>query len=340
LKVSYGLRYSHFSHIGKFNRYILDDKLHIIDSVKYKSGEMVKQFNYVEPRFAARFLIDSNTSIKTSYTLNYQYLHQISLATISLPTDVWMPSTAFMKPQAGHQVSLGVFRNFYKNMFETYIDAYYKQMRNLSEYKEGLDFSFLQVNPDQIVTQGKGYSWGIEFFIQKNRGWFTGFIGYTLSYTKRKFTDLNEQQWFWAKYDRRHDVSINLNFEVVRNKLSISAVWVFASGNTMTIPTGYYLFNGNIITEYSERNAYRMPPYHRLDLSINWNIVKRKHFETGLNFSVYNLYNQKNPFFIFYETTTKFDTEADPPVFDMTTKAYKMSLFHINPSITWNFKIK
>jgi outer membrane receptor for ferrienterochelin and colicin len=340
LKISYGLRYSHFSHIGKFNRFILDDDLKIIDSIVYKSGQIAKQYNYIEPRLSARFLIDTNTSIKISYTLNNQYLHQISMATVSLPTDVWMPSTSFIKPQIGHQVSLGLFRNFFKNMFEAYIDAYYKQMKSLSEYQDGLDFSFLQVNPDQILTQGKGYSWGIEFFFQKNTGWFTGFIGYTLSFTKRNFQDLNGKNWFWAKYDRRHDISVSLNFEVIRNKLSISAVWVFASGNTMTIPIGYYFFNGNLITEYSDRNAYRMPPYHRLDISINWNIIKRKHFETGLNFSIYNIYNRKNPFFLFYETTTNFDIEAQPPIFDMTTKAYKMSLFPIIPSINWNFKIK
>ena len=340
LKVSYGLRYSHFSHIGKFTRYILDNNMKVVDSICYKSGQIAKQYNYPEPRISARFLLDTLTSIKVSYTLNTQYLHQISDATVSLPTDVWMPSTSIIKPQVGHQVSLGVFRNFHHNMFEAYIDAYYKQMNNLTEYKDGLDFSSLQLNHDQTTTQGKGYSWGIEFFLQKNKGWFTGFIGYTLSFTKRKFPELNKQEWFWAKYDRRHDVSISLNFEVIRNKLSISAVWVFASGNTMTIPVGYYFFNGNLMTEYSDRNAYRMPPYHRLDVSVNWNIVKRKHFETGLNFSIFNLYNQKNPFFIFYETTTNIDLEAQPPVFNMTTKAYKMSLFPIIPSINWNFKIK
>jgi outer membrane receptor protein involved in Fe transport len=240
LKVSYGLRYSHFSHIGKFTRYILDDNMKIMDTIFYKPGQISKQYNYVEPRFSARFLLDTNTSIKLSYTFNAQYLHQISMSTVTLPTDVWMPSTSFIKPQIGHQVSLGVFRNFHKNMFEAYIDAYFKLMNNLTEYQDGLDFSSLQVNPDQILTQGKGYSWGIEFFLQKNKGWFTGFIGYTLSFTKRNFPALNNQGWFWAKYDRRHDVSISLNFEVIRNKLSIAAVWVFASGNTMTIPVGYY----------------------------------------------------------------------------------------------------
>jgi len=340
LKISYGLRYSHFAHVGTFTRFVLDENMQIVDSIFYKPGQIAQQFNNPEPRFSARFLLDSTTSIKASYTINYQYLHQISMASISLPTDVWMPSTSFVKPQVGHQVSLGVFKNFYQNMFEAYIDAYYKHMNNLAEYKDGLDFSMLQANPDQMLTQGKGYSWGIEFFLQKNRGWFTGFIGYTLSYTKRNFPELNNGEWFWAKYDRRHDVSISLNFDIIRNKLSVAAVWIFASGNTMTIPVGYSLFNGNLITEYSDRNAYRLPPYHRLDLSVNWNIVKRKRFETGLSFSIYNVYNRKNPFFIFYETTTNFDIGAQPPVFEMTTTAYKMSLFPIIPSINWNFKIK
>jgi hypothetical protein len=340
VKISYGIRYSHFSHMGSFTRFVLDEQMRVLDSINYKSGKMISQYNYPEPRFAARFLIDTNTSIKASYTLNYQYLHQISLATISLPTDVWVPSTEFVKPQTGHQVSLGVFRNFYQNMFEAYIDAYYKQMNNLTEYKDGMDLSSFQVNSDQRLTQGKGYSTGVEFFVQKNSGKFTGFVGYTLSFTRRNFPELNNGEWFWAKYDRRHDVSVSLSYEIIRSKLTVSAVWVFASGNTMTIPVGYYLFNGDIMTEYSDRNAFRLPPYHRLDLSVNWNIIKRKHFETGLNFSIYNVYNRKNPFFIFYETTSNFAPDANPPVFEITTKAYKMSLFPIIPSINWNFKIK
>ncbi|MCL1851288.1 MAG: TonB-dependent receptor [Bacteroidetes bacterium] len=340
LKVSYGIRYSHFSHIGTFTRFVLDEQMRVLDSIQYKPGQMISQYNYPEPRLSARFLLDTNTSVKTSYTFNCQYLHQISLATISLPTDVWVPSTEFVKPQTGHQVSLGVFRNFYNNMFEAYIDAYYKTMNNLTEYKDGMDLSTFQVNSDQRLTQGKGYSCGVEFFLQKNRGRFTGFVGYTLSFTQRKFSELNKGEWFWAKYDRRHDVSVSLNYEIIRNKLSVAAVWVFASGNTMTIPVGYYFFNGDLMTEYNDRNAYRLPPYHRLDLSVNWNIVKRKHFETGLNFSIYNVYNRKNPFFIFYETTTNFDPTTTPPVFEIETKAYKMSLFPIIPSINWNFKIK
>ncbi len=338
LKVNVGLRYSHFEHIGAFTRYIVDDRDMIVDSVVYKPGEIIKQYNRVEPRLNMRFQLAKYTSIKASATLNYQYLHQIPMSTISLPVDVWMPSTELLKPQTCVQVSLGVYQNFYKNMFEAYIDGYYKKMYNLAEYKDGLSFNSLMMNPDQMYTYGDGYSTGVEFFFRKSKGRFTGFIGYTLSYTKRRFAELNEGEPFYAKYDRRHDVSINLSYEILRNKLTVSAIWVYATGNAMTVPLGFYLFNGSMVQEYSKRNEYRMAPYHRLDISLDWQIAKRKHFETSLNFSIYNLYNRKNPFFIFYETNTNVDVSQG--TFEVDTKAYQMSLVPIMPSITWNFKIK
>lgn len=340
LKVNLGIRYSHFSHVGRFTRYHLDNFGYIIDSTVYSPGEMIQQYNNVEPRFSARFLLDSNTSIKMSYTMNHQYLHQIAMANISLPTDVWMPSTSIIKPQIGHQVSLGVYRNFHDNMFETYIDAYYKHMNNLVEYREGLDLASVNINADQLYTFGKGYSWGIEFFVKKTRGRFTGFAGYTLAYSKRQFDALNQGEWFNAKYDRRHDFTITLSYEILPKKLTASAVWIYATGNTMTIPVGFYFFNGSLITEYSDRNAYRLPAYHRLDLSVVWNIAKRKHFETSLSFSIYNVYNRKNPFYIFYETETEFDQNIIPPHIEFNTTAYQISLFPIIPTITWNFKIR
>lgn len=340
LKINIGLRYTHFSHVGRFTRYHLDNFGYICDSTTYKPGEIISQYNNVEPRFSARFLLDKNTSIKISYTMNHQYVHQIAMANISLPTDIWMPSTSIIKPQIGHQVSLGVYRNFYDNMFETYIDAYYKNMKNLAEYKEGLDLASVNINADQLYTFGKGYSWGIEFFVKKTRGRFTGFIGYTLAYSKRQFDALNNGEWFNAKYDRRHDLTITLSYEILPSKLTASAVWIYATGNTMTIPVGFYFFNGSLITEYSDRNAYRLPPYHRLDLSLTWNIAKRKHFDTSLSLSIYNVYNRKNPFYIFYETQTEFDTNIIPPHIEFNTTAYQISLFPIIPTITWNFKIK
>ncbi len=211
-------------------------------------------------------------------------------------------------------------------------------MYNLAEYRDGLDFSFVTINPDQLYVFGKGWATGAEFFIRKTRGRFTGFIGYTLGFTRRQFDDLNGGKPFWAKYDRRHDVSINLCYEIIRNKLSVSALWVYQTGNTMTIPVGYYFYMGSYITEYSGRNEFRIKPYHRLDISLDWTIKKTRKWETGLNFSVYNVYNRKNPFFIFFETSTNANFSPEDPNFTMETQAYQMSLFPIIPSITWNFK--
>jgi outer membrane receptor for ferrienterochelin and colicin len=336
LKVNLGLRYSHFEHIGAFIRYLLDESGIPEDSIVYKPGQIIQQYNRLEPRISARFGITKNFSIKTAFTMNAQHLHQVSMASISLPTDVWMPSTDLMKPQQGFQYSLGFFYNFNKNMFETYIDLYYKDMKNLVEYRDGIDLSAVKVNPDQLYIFGNGYSYGAEFYFKKAIGKVTGFIGYTLAFTVRDFPDLNNGKQFYAKYDRRHDVSVNISYEIIRHKLSVAAVWVFSSGNTMTIPTGLYFYGGTMITEYSDRNAYRMPPYHRLDLSLDWTIVKKKKFETGLNFSVYNVYNRQNPFFIYIDTEVTMNPDSYLP--SITMQGKQMSLFPILPSITWNFK--
>lgn len=333
LTLNGGLRYTLFQHVGPFTRYIFDDEQKLTDSLVYKLGEPISLYNYWEPRIASRFMINKSTSIKLSYTLNYQPLHQISMASITLPTDVWVPATEFIKPQKGHHFSLGLFKNFKDNTIETYIDGYYKLMSNLAEYKEGMDVADMMQNQDQFYAFGRGKSYGVEFYVAKTTGKLHGFIGYTLSYTKRQFDDLNNGEWFYAKYDRRHDVSLNLNYEVLPRILTLSLVWIYASGNSMTIPVSYYFYNGTLITEYSDRNAYRMPPYHRLDISVNWQFLKRRKYESGINFSIYNLYNRKNPFYIYFDPSMTTDQQ-------IATKAYKVSLFPMIPSITWNFKIK
>ncbi len=336
-KLNMGVRYTNYQHLGPFTRFIIDDFGHIVDSIVYPKGSSIAQYNRAEPRLSLRWLIDSTTSIKASATLNYQFMHQVSIASISLPTDVWIPSTDLLKPLTVFQYSLGVFKNFHHDMFETYIDLYYKQMYNLAEYKEGLDLSILRTNADQLYTFGKGWSAGAEFFIKKSKGRWTGFIGYTLGFTRRQFDDLNGGKPFWAKYDRRHDVSISISYEIIRNKLKASALWVFQSGNTMTVPLGYYLYMGSVVTEFSDRNAYRVNPYHRLDISVDWTIKKTSKFETGLNFSIYNVYNRQNPFLVFFETTVTTDG-GDMTSFSMQNHAYQMSLFPIIPSVMWTFK--
>jgi outer membrane receptor protein involved in Fe transport len=182
-------------------------------------------------------------------------------------------------------------------------------------------------------TQGDGYSYGAEFFINKTFGKLTGWIGYTLSWTKRNFPEVNGGKEFPAKHDRRHDVSIMISYDILP-QLTTSIVWVYASGNKMTIPVGFYFIGWNMITQYSEKNAFEVPAYHRMDLSVNWTIKKTEHFEHSLNFSVYNVYNRRNPFFI------TISSRVNQGKMEISNTAYQMSLFPIIPSISWNFKFK
>jgi hypothetical protein len=332
IRINGGLRYSLFQQIGPFDRFTLDSQNRVVDTTTYKSGEPIATYNNIEPRLSVRFVIDKQSSLKAAFTQNYQYIHQVSISSISLPTDLWVPSTSVIKPQFGTQYSLGYYRNFKDNLIETSLEFYYKQMENLIEYKEGATpGDDVNNNPDNNYTFGKGWSYGGEIFIKKAKGKLTGWIGYTLSWTKRKFPELNQGREYFAKYDRRHDVSITANYQL-NKRFSFSAVWVYATGNTMTIPIGRYFLNGNFVTEYSDKNAYRLPPYHRLDLSVSYTISKTNKFESVLNFSVYNAYNRMNPFFITLETSGNLAS------LDIQTKAIQTSLFPILPSISWNFK--
>jgi hypothetical protein len=330
-RVSGGLRYSFFEHVGPYTRYIINEVGRVGDSITYGKGEPIKCYNNIEPRVSMRFLLKDNSSIKLSYTQNYQYIHLASFASISLPTDIWVPSTSLVKPQYGAQYSIGYFRNFKKNMFETSLEFYYKHLKNQIEFKEGsMPEDNLKNNTDNNFTFGTGDSYGGEVFLKKKTGKWNGWIGYTLSWTTRKFPEINGGKRYPAKYDRRHDVSVVLSYDITE-RLNISAVWVYATGNTMTLPLSRYFIAGNVVNEYSDRNAFRMPNYHRLDFSLTYMGKKKKRFQSSYNVSIYNVYSRMNPYYIYFETS------GDLMSFDLTTTAKQVSLFPIIPSFTWNF---
>lgn len=334
IKLNIGLRGSYFQHVGPFTAYISNEVGRVEDSIVYKRGEKIKDFWGLEPRVSVRFAIGKTWAIKASYMHNYQYLHQVAMSSISLPTDMWMSSTTDVKPQIGNQYSVGGYKNILKNMYEFSIELYYKDMKNLTEYKAGYSpITEATKYSDQQYTQGSGYSYGAEFFVNKTYGKFTGWIGYTLSWTRRTFPDLNGGREFPAKHDRRHDISVMLSYEILP-QLTTSLVWVYATGSTMTIPVGFYFVGWDMVTEYSDKNAFRVPPYHRMDISVNWTIKKTERFEHSLNFSIYNVYNRRNPFFISISSSVNQDK------LEITNTAYQMSLFPIIPSITWNFKFR
>lgn len=348
LKVNGGLRATMFQQIGPFDRYIKNELDQIVDTVHYGGvndpnpllkliadgahNEPVVTYRRIEPRFAIRYKLGRKSSVKASYTHNYQYIHLASLSSLSLPTDIWVPSSTLVKPQKGIQYSVGYFRNFFQDNFETSVELYYKTMENQVEYKEGATPGVnVADNPDNSFTFGSGKSYGAEFFIKKARGKVQGWLGYTLSKTTRTFPEINLGKTYFAKYDRRHDLSFILTYKI-SDRVTLSAVYVYATGNSITPPARRYFFNGQIMTEYAERNSYRMASYHRADLSATFYGKKNKKFQSNWNVSIYNLYSRSNPFFIYL------DTEGNIQDGNIQFKAYQVSLFPILPSVTWNFK--
>ena len=330
--VNAGIRYSAFSHVGPFVRYVKDINGRTKDSIVYDSGEIIKLYHHPEPRIGMKFSLGKKSSIKTSFTQNYQYIHLANLASVSLPTDTWIPSTELVKPQFGRQYALGFFRNLKDNKIETSVEVYYKQMENLIEYKDGFaPGDNVKENPDVNFVYGKGESYGTEFFFNKKYGKVTGWVGYTLSWTKRQFDDLNAGKEFYARYDRRHDVSAIASYEF-NKRWTFSAIFVYGTGNAITIPVRRYVIEGNIVSEYGDRNGYRMPAYHRADISATWQGKKTKKFESSWTFAIYNVYNHKNPYFIYFDNTGDIEKGT------LDVQAKQVSLFPMLPSVTWNFK--
>lgn len=363
-KINAGARYSYFTQVGPFKRFIKSPVTQqIIDTTEYSRGEKVAQYNRIEPRISMRFALNKKSSIKAGLSQNYQYIHLASISSVSLPMDVWMPSTSVIKPQFSTQYALGYFRNFNEDKYETSVEVYYKDMQNMIEYKEGaLPDENVNDNVDNAFTFGRGWSYGAEFFLKKRTGKFSGWIGYTLCWTYRQFDSINLGQPFFAKYDRRNDISVALVYNF-SHRWTFSSVFVFATGHKATLPVSWYFIEGAMVPEYGDRNAYQMAPYHRLDLSATYTPdrknsrarqIKRwekrmqkknidisnkempnrwhRNIESSWNFSVYNAYNRRNPYFIFFEDSGNLYEGT------LNVIAKQVSLFPILPSITWNFK--
>jgi outer membrane receptor for ferrienterochelin and colicin len=328
-----GLRATGFIQVGEFTRFVKDQYLlDNIDTIHYEKNEKVADYYSLEPRLNIKYSLGRTSSLKFSYMRNKQYIHLASLSASTLPTDLWVPSSDVVLPQIGAQYAIGYFRNFDDNFYETSVQFYYKDMDNLIEYADGaLPMDQLNDNPDNYFVFGEGESYGLELFVKKRYGLFTGWIGYTWSKTTRRFDEINDGEDFPAKYDRRHDLSVTGSYQITE-KLSASAVFVYATGNTTTLPVARYTINGEIIEEYGPRNSYRMDPYHRLDLSVTWVTKQTGKYESSWNFSVYNVYNRKNPYFIYFD----YDGNAADGTFQ--TKAKQVSLFPVLPAVSWNFK--
>ncbi len=298
-------------------------------------------YKSLQPRLSARYLVDDKTSVKVAYSEMTQYMHLLSNTGIGLPTDLWVPATAQVKPQQSSQVALGIARTV-KEDYEVSFETYYKSMWNVIEYQNGASFFGTATDWQNLITAGKGNSYGGEFLVQKKYGRLTGWVGYTLSWSNRQFADINNGAVFPYKYDQRHNIAVVASYELKKD-IDISSTWVYSTGNALSLPTENYMslqqaFPGmpawssatqtlTSVSSFQQVNNFRMPAYHRLDLGINFH--KHKHWgEIIYNISIYNAYNHLNAFFI-YEGT------------DATTGApqlKKLVLFPILPAFSVNFK--
>lgn len=322
----------------------LEDNIQLSDRLKANLGLHFSGFNVentfytsLEPRISLRYLASDKITLKAAYSKMQQYLHLLSNSTIGLPTDLWLPVTDKIKPQRSHQYAIGaVYSPVNKYTFS--VEGFYKDMKNLIEYKEGASFFGSSIGWEDKVEMGDGRSYGAELLLKKETGKTTGWVGYTLSKAERQFENLNFGEWFAARYDRTHDLSIVMSHKF-SEKIDIGATWVFGTGNAITLATHdiqplqgevnndyYYDTDNSSVPYFEHRNNYRMPNYHRLDFGINFHKKKKHGFRTW-NISVYNVYNRKNPFFLYVGNK------------DNGGKALKqISLFPILPSISYTYK--
>lgn len=297
-----------------------------------------KSYFSLQPRLSARYLVTDRFSLKAAYAKMNQNVHLLSSSTINLPTDLWLPTTKRVNPQNSHQITVGGIYQL-KSGFDFSIEGFYKKMTNLIEYKEGASFAGVSTGWEDKVEMGKGWSYGTEFLLEKTMGKTTGWIGYTISWAQRQFENLNFGEKYFARYDRRHDVSFVLTHKF-SNRFDIGLTWVYATGNAVTLPTqvidGLYIENKEVRYEYfGNRNNYRMPAYHRMDVGFNFH-KQKKHGIRTWNIGFYNAYSRQNPFFMFFQNTDSFNTGSQ------TSGNYRVlkqvSLFPIIPSFSYSYK--
>jgi hypothetical protein len=326
LTLDYGLRLSAYSILGgdTYNTY---NNGELTSQLVLPAGVIGKTYFNLEPRITSNYRINDKSSIKAGYSRNTQNLHLLSNSTGGSPTDTWIGNSYNIKPEIADQVSLGFSRNFKNNKFELNAETYYKNMQNQVDYRDGADI-FTATDVESELLFGKGRAYGLELLLKKKTGKLTGWIGYTLSKTERQIDGINNNEWYNARQDRIHDVSIVGIYEF-NPRWTLSGTFIYNTGNAVTYPIGKYNLNGNTVYEYASRNGNRMPATNRFDLSLTYEKPSKGRFQSSWNVGVYNAMGTQNPFAITFR-----DNADDPSV----TEAVQTSLFRWVPSITYNFK--
>lgn len=328
LQLRYGLRLNRFDNVGPTTIYEVDQDFNLVNEAgtSYAAGDFFYHQYSLEPRVGISYLISPTVSVKTSYSRTMQYSHLLSFSSAGSPLEIWVPTSPTIKPQASHQMSVGVFTNLFDKKFEVSVEGFYKYMTNVLDFKEHPNLLLY----DQIETElrfGTGRSYGGEFLIRKVSGLIQGWISYTYSRSFRTIPGVNEGLPYRAPSDRPHNINF-VGFYDITKRLSASLTWIYATGQPVTLPEARYWFFNELVPVYTERNGYRMADYHRMDVSLNIKLGKmNRRFKNELNISVYNAYARKNPWALNY----RLQPIGGQQYLEMTY------LFSIVPSITWNF---
>ena len=326
LSVDYGIRLSAYTLMGGDAYNIYNNN--ILESTKnLDKSDFGKTYINLEPRLTLNYRITDQTSLKAGYARNVQHLHLLSNSTSSSPSDQWIGNSYNIQPEIADQFSIGHVQLFKQNIYEMSTELYYKSLQNQLDYKDGAEINTL-ADVESALLYGIGRAYGIEWLLKKREGIFTGWISYTLSKTERKIEGINQNKWYNAKQDRTHDISL-VGIYALNSKWSVSAVFVYNTGDAVTFPTGKYMLQGQTIYQYASRNANRMPANHRLDISVTYDKKKKKRIQESWNFSIYNVYGRENAYRITFQ---------DDPKNLSRTQIIQTSLFRWVPSITYQFK--
>jgi hypothetical protein len=327
LRLNYGIRLTSFSLLGPGNFSTYDSASNIIQTTVATGSGAVKTYLNPEPRFSASWLLSPLSSVKASYTRNVQNLHLLSNSAAINPTDIWIPSSLQVKPEIADQVAIGYYKNDLGFQYEFFVEAYYKWMQNQVDYKNGAQLRANE-NVESQLLFGSGRAYGLEWFLKKKTGKLTGWVSYTLARTERSVAGINNGNWYPARQDQTHNIAI-VGIYQTNSRWTISSNWVYNTGNAVTFPSGKYTLNGQTAYYYTERNGYRFPAYHRLDLAATLKNKPRKGREGSWTFSLYNVYGRENTYSIEFK---------DDPNNPGKTIAEQTALFKWVPSVTYNFK--
>jgi hypothetical protein len=329
LALRYGLRYSIFQNVGPATFFSYDNEYQVTDSATYERGDFFNHYKGLEPRLAVNYMIGERSSVKASYSRTRQYLQMASNSTAGTPLDIWFPASPNIEPQVSDQVSGGYFRNFLDNKIESSVELYYKKMENSIDFRDHAQL-FLNPRLEGELRIGEATSYGAELYVRYESSKLSGWVSYTYSRTIRDIPGINDGKPYPAPYDKPHDLALVFSYDITP-RIGIGANWVYSTGIPFTLPSGRYEVLGNILPVYTGRNEYRLPDYHRLDLSVTLRDKKKpgKRWQGEWNVSVYNAYARKNVW-----TLNFIQDETEPDL----TYAEMTYLFSIIPAITYNFK--